>query len=61
MYRLGSSGTKYMIVTVELDRLLEAVVAIAGEEADSALRLVTTVLIAVSLALGLLVLAVPNK
>ena len=50
-----------MIVTVELDRLLEAVVAIAVDEADSALRLVTTVLIAVSLALGLLVLAVPNK
>jgi len=61
MCRLGSSGTKYMIVTVELDRLLEAVAAIAGEEAAAALRLVTTVLIAVSLALGLLVLTVPNK
>ena len=61
MGRFGSSGTKHMIVTVELDRLLEAVAAIAGEEADSALRLVTTVLIAVSLTLGLLVLSVPNK
>ena len=61
MCRLGSSGTKYVIVTVVLDRLLEAVASIAGEEADSRLRIVTTVLIAVSLALGLLVLAVPDK
>lgn len=61
MYRLGSSGTKYMIVTVELDRLLEAAPAIAGEEANSTLRIVTTVLIAVSLALGPLVLTVPDK
>ncbi len=32
-----------MIVTVELDRLLEAAAAIAGEGAPSMLRIVTTV------------------
>ena len=60
-YFAKDAGTKYMSVTVELDRLLEVVGAIAGEvkkEADSTLRIVTMVLIAVSLALGLLVLAV---
>ena len=63
-YLAEDAGTKYMSVTVELDRLLEVVAAIAGEvkkEADSTLRIVTMVLIAVSLALGLLVLAVPMK
>ena len=55
-------STKYMSVTLELDRLLEVVGAIAGEvkkEADLTLRIETTVLIAASVLLGLLVLAVP--
>jgi chemoreceptor-like protein with four helix bundle sensory module len=63
-YLAEDAGTKYMSVTVEVDRLLEVVAAIAGEvkkEADSRLRTVTIVLIAVSLTLGLLVLAVPQS
>jgi hypothetical protein len=46
---------------VELDRLLEVVASIAGDvkkDADSTLRVVTILLVAVSLTLGLLVLAV---
>jgi hypothetical protein len=61
-YLARDAGTKYMSVTVEVDRLLEVVAAIAGEvkkEADSRLRIVMVVLIAVSLALALLVLFVP--
>jgi hypothetical protein len=63
-YLAEDAGTKYMSVTVEVDRLLEVVAAIAGQvkkEADSRLRTVTIVLIAVSLTLGLIVLAVPLK
>ena len=63
-YLAKDAGTKYMSVTVEVDRLLEVVAAIAGEvrkEADSRLRIVTVVLIAVSLALALLVLFVPIR
>jgi hypothetical protein len=61
-YLVNDAGTKYMSVTLELDRLLEVVGAIAGEvkkEADLTLRIETTVLIAASVLLGLLVLAVP--
>lgn len=63
-YLAKDAGTKYMSVTVEVDRLLEVVAAIAGEvkkEADSRLRIVTVVLIAVSLVLALLVLFVPIR
>jgi chemoreceptor-like protein with four helix bundle sensory module len=63
-YLAKDAGTKYMSVTVEVDRLLEVVAAIAGEvkkEADSRLRIVTVVLIAVSLTLALLVLFVPIR
>lgn len=59
-YLAEDAGTKYMSVTGELDRLLEVVATIAGDvkkEADSTLRIVTTVLIMVSLTLGVLVLA----
>jgi hypothetical protein len=51
-------------VTLELDRLLEVVAEIAGEvkkEADASLRVATFAIIAVSLALGLLVLTMPLK
>jgi hypothetical protein len=61
-YLVNDAGTKYMSVTLELDRLLEVVGSIAGEvkkEADLTLRIETTVLIAASVLLGLLVLAVP--
>jgi hypothetical protein len=63
-YLAKDAGTKYMSVTLELDRLLEVVAAIAGEvkkEADSTLRMETTVLIAASVVLSLLVLAIPMK
>ena len=63
-YLVNDAGTKYMSVTLELDRLLEVVGAIAGEvkkEADLTLRIEATVLIAASVLLGLLVLAVPLK
>lgn len=63
-YLAKDAGTKYMSVTVEVDRLLEVVAAIAGEvrkEADYRLRIVTVILIAVSLALALLVLFVPIR
>ena len=54
------SGSKYLSITVELDRLLEVMAAIAGDvkkEADATLRMVTVVLILVSVTLGILVLA----
>ncbi len=60
-YLAEDAGIKYMNVTVELDRLLEVVAAIAGDvkkEADSTLRLVTAVLLVVSFTLGILVLAI---
>jgi hypothetical protein len=63
-YLVNDAGTKYMGVTLELDHLLEVVGAIAGEvkkEADFTLRIETTVVIAASVLLGLLVLAVPLK
>ena len=59
-YLAEDAGTKYMSVTGELDRLLEVVAAIAGDvkkEADSTLKIVTMVLIMVSLTLGFLVIA----
>jgi hypothetical protein len=59
-YLAEDAGSKYMNVTVELDRLLEVVASIAGEvkkEADSTLRVVTALLVTTSLALGVLVLA----
>jgi hypothetical protein len=63
-YLSKDAGTKYMNVTFELDRLLEVVGEIAGEvrkDADSTLRTVTAVLIAVSVVLSFLVLAVPTQ
>ena len=63
-YLANDAGTKYMDVTLELDRLLEVVGAIAGEvkkEADLTLRTVTFVLVGVSLAVSFLVLAIPVK
>ena len=60
-YLAGDAGTKYMNVTVELDRLLEVVAGIGGEvkkDADSTLRMVTVLVMAISLTLGVLVLAV---
>jgi Four helix bundle sensory module for signal transduction len=61
-YVAKDTGAKFINVTIELDRLLEVVAAIAGEvkkEADASLRVATTALIAVSLALALLVLTIP--
>jgi Four helix bundle sensory module for signal transduction len=60
-YLADDAGSKYMSVTVELDRLLEVVAAIAGDvkkEADSTLQFVTIVLLVLSLTLGILVLAI---
>ena len=59
-YLVDDSGNKYLSITVELDRLLEVVATIAGDvkkEADATLRMVTVVLILVSVTLGALVLA----
>jgi hypothetical protein len=56
------AGDKFIGVTLELDRLVEVVAAIAGEvkkEADSKLRVVTNVLLGASLALAALALVVP--
>jgi hypothetical protein len=61
-YWAKDATVKFNNVTVELDRLLEVVAEIAGEvkkEADTSLRVTTLAIIAVSLALGLLVLTVP--
>lgn len=55
------AGTKYMSVTIELDRLLEVVGEIAGEvkkEADLTLRIMTIGMLALSTTLCLVVLAV---
>jgi hypothetical protein len=60
-YLAKDVGTNYMNVTVELDRLLEIVASIAGDvkkDADSRLRVVTMLVIAITLTLGFLVLAV---
>lgn len=60
LYLAEESGSKYMSITVELDHLLEVVAAIAGDvkkEADATLRVVTIVIILVSVTLGVLVLA----
>ena len=57
----GDAGSKYMSVTVELDQLLEVVATIAGDvkkQADATLRVVTILLVILSLTLGFLVLAV---
>lgn len=59
-YLADEAGTKYMNVTVELDRLLEVVASIAGDvkkEADATIRIVTAIVILVSLSLSVLVLA----
>ena len=58
-YLAEDAGSKYMSVTVELDRLLEVVAAIAGDvkkEADATLRIVTVALICASLTLSVIVL-----
>lgn len=63
-YVAQDTGAKFINVTIELDRLLEVVAAIAGEvkkEADASLRVATMAMIAVSLALALLVLTIPLK
>jgi hypothetical protein len=63
-YMARDTGAKFINVTVELDRLLEVVAAIAGEvkkEADASLRVATLALIAVSLALAMLVLIMPGR
>jgi hypothetical protein len=60
-YLAEDAGSKYMSVTVELDRLLEVVAGIAGDvkkDADSTLRIVTVLLVGISLTLGILVLAI---
>lgn len=60
-YLAEDAGTKYMSVTMELDRLLEVVGNIAGEvkkEADFTLRIMTIMLIALSTTLCFVVLAV---
>ena len=59
-YLAEDAGTKYISVTMELDRLLEVVGAIAGDvkkEADFMLRIMTVAMIAVSTVLCFLVLA----
>ena len=61
-YVATDTGAKFINVTIELDRLLELVAAIAGEvkkEADDSLRVATMAMIAVSLALAVLVLTIP--
>lgn len=61
-YVATDTGAKFINVTIELDRLLEVVAAIAGEvkkEADDSLRVATMAMIAVSLALAGLVLTIP--
>ena len=60
-YLADEAGSKYMNVTVELDKLLEVVAGVAGDvkkEADATLRIVTAIVIVVSLSLSVLVLAV---
>jgi hypothetical protein len=60
-YLAEDAGTKYMSVTMELDRLLEVVGDIAGDvkkEADFTLRIMTIALIALSTTLCVVVLAV---
>jgi len=61
-YVATDTGAKFINVTIELDRLLELVAAIAGEvkkEADDSLRVATMAMIAVSSALAGLVLTIP--
>jgi chemoreceptor-like protein with four helix bundle sensory module len=63
-YMAKDTAAKFINVTVELDRLLEVVAAIAGEvrkEADASLQVATLALIAVSLALAMLVLIMPGR
>ena len=60
-YLADEAGSKYMNVTVELDRLLEVVAGVSGDvkkEADATLRIITAIVIVVSLSLSVLVLAV---
>ena len=61
-YVATDTAIKFINVTIELDRLLEVVAAIAGEvkkEADDSLRVATMAMIAVSLVLAVLVLTIP--
>jgi hypothetical protein len=58
-YWAKESTSKFINVTLELDRLIEVVAEIAGEvkkEADASLRVATMSIIGVSLALGILIL-----
>ena len=60
-YLADEAGSEYMNVTVELDKLLNVVAGVAGDvkkQADATLRIVTAVVVLVSLSLGLLVLIV---
>ena len=60
-YLADEAGSKYMNVTVELDKLLEVVAGVAGDvrkEADATLRIVTVIVLVVTLSLSVLVLAV---
>jgi hypothetical protein len=60
-YLAEDAGSKYMSVTVELDRLLEVVAGIAGDvkkDAESTLRVVMLLMVSISLSLGILVLAI---
>jgi hypothetical protein len=60
-YLADDAGRKYMNVTVELDRLLDIVAGVAGDvrkEADVTLRIVTAIVVLVSVTLSVLVLAV---
>ncbi|HET9868225.1 MAG TPA: hypothetical protein VFQ06_13085, partial [Nitrospira sp.] len=63
-YWAKESTSKFINVTLELDRLIEVVAAIAGEvkkEADASLRIATMSIITVSLALGILTLTVQTR
>ena len=63
-YWARESTSKFINVTLELDRLIEVVAAIAGEvkkEADASLRIATMSIITVSLALGILTLTVQTR
>jgi hypothetical protein len=63
LHAAKDAGSKFVSVTLELDRLLEVVAEIAGEvrkEADSTLRVATVVVIGVSVMLAGLILCVPR-
>lgn len=63
-YLADEAGSKYINVTVELDKLLNIVAGVAGDvkkQADATLRIVTAVVVLVSLSLSLLVLTVSSR